>query len=305
MMELLLFHQWCAINKSTKSPKNFIYDTKKMFGRKYHKHKHWTFDTAKGENGEILIKIDNELIEPYKISGMILIELMKIANSHLNDQTNKAIITIPAYFTKEQIEDTKRAIDYVKIELIDLIKEPISASISYGYHLNATPNKKDVLIYDFGGGTLDVSYVEVIGNSFNILATAGDSELGGQDFTNSIFEIISPKIDEICQNSWNKNTQFVTKIRKQCERAKINLSSNNKCSIYFENQNDLLKNNGSNNFDYIITRDEFEKNSKLLFDKCMEPVKDVLLRVGRDPHQINNLILVGRSSHLPYNKQKL
>lgn len=101
-----------------------------------------------------------------------------------------------------------------------------------------------------------------------------DSDLGGQDFTNSIYEIISPKIDEMCKNNWNKNTQFVTKIRRQCERAKINLSSNNKCSIYFEIQNDLLKNNGSNNFDYIIKRDEFEKNSKLLFDKCMEPVKD-------------------------------
>ncbi|KAK8889255.1 hypothetical protein M9Y10_034001 [Tritrichomonas musculus] len=302
-----------AMKKSSKYPKNLIYDTKRMLGKKYDDpliqkyKKSWTFDIVPSKEREILIKVDNKYYEPYQISGMILIELMNLANSQLDDQTNQAIITIPAYFSKEQIDDTKKAAKYANIELIELLKEPLAATYFYSFknkEFKTSDEKSDILIYDFGGGTLDVSYVEINKNSFNILATAGDPNLGGQDFTNSIFELISPKLDEIYHSEWQKNSKFVKNVREQCEKAKIHFTASTDFEFYFEIQSNQTKSK-ERAFEYRLCRDEFHIKAKPLFDRCMNPVHEILNQIDKDTHQIDDLILVGGSSYLPIIGNKL
>ncbi|KAK8889257.1 Heat shock protein ssb1 [Tritrichomonas musculus] len=304
-----------AIEMSIKYPKNLIYDTKRMLGKKYDDpliqkyKKSWTFDIVPSKEREILIKVDNKYYEPYQISGMILIELMNLANSQLDDQTNQAIITIPAYFSKEQIDDTKKAAKYANIELIELLKEPLAATYCYGYRTNnnlTSANSRDILIYDFGGGTLDVSYVEVKGSSFKILAADGDPNLGGQDFTNSIYEIISPKLDNYCHTGWRQNSYFIKKVKEICEDAKIKLSSLNEYEIYFDIQKDVARYRNTP-FEYVLKKEEFQEKTKSLFDRCMNPVKKVLNEVKKKKSFINieSLVLVGGSSYLPMILDKL
>ena len=301
-----------AIRKSSKYPKNLIYDSKRMLGRKFDDpliqeyRKHWTFDTVKSKTGGILISVDNKLYEPYEISGMILTELVNLANSHLETNINQAIITIPAYFDQMQIDDTRRAAKYANIEIIQLLDEQLAATICYKNNYNSVSSErnKNVLVYDFGGGTLDVSYVEIEGSSFNVLAAAGDSGLGGQDFTNSIFDIISPKLEKMCKPEWKKDSWFLSLITNQCETAKISLTRLNEVEIYFEIPKNLSKSR-ENTFEYRLRREEFEEKTKELFDRCTAPVIDVLKRVGRNPFDIESLVLVGGSSYLPKIVKKL
>ena len=301
-----------AIHKSSKYPKNLIYDSKRMLGRKFDDpliqeyRKHWTFDTVKSKTGGILISVDNKLYEPYEISGMILTELVNLANSHLETNINQAIITIPAYFDQMQIDDTRRAAKYANIEIIQLLDEQLAATICYKNNYNSVSSErnKNVLVYDFGGGTLDVSYVEIEGSSFNVLAAAGDSGLGGQDFTNSIFDIISPKLEKMCKPEWKKDSWFLSLITNQCETAKISLTRLNEVEIYFEIPKNLSKSR-ENTFEYRLRREEFEEKTKELFDRCTAPVIDVLKRVGRNPFDIESLVLVGGSSYLPKIVKKL
>lgn len=296
-----------AIKCSIKCPQNLIYDTKRMLGRKFDDpfiqkmRKYWTFKTLKSDNGGILIEVDGYRYEPYEISGMILNYLVLMANERLKEPTNYAIITIPAYFTERQKEETRKAAKSANLRLLELVEEPKAAAFCYGYKSNNGTNdqkEKDIFIYDIGGGTLDVSYVEVKGSSFKVLGTAGDSFLGGQDFTNCIFDYVSPFLDKICIKTWRNEARFVSYVKDECEKAKQYLADSDDCDIFLDIPNKLQK-TSEITLELNLTRDKFEEISHELYERCMNPVKEVLKRVQRNPKQINGLVLIGGSSFLP------
>lgn len=302
-----------AIKISAKCPENLIYDTKRMFGHKFndpfiqYMKKYWTFNITGSEKGDILIEVDNKKYRPYEISSMILTALMNLANSHLKDKTNQAIITVPAYFTEKQRDETKKAAEKAGIKLLELVEEPKAATFCYGFKTEDAENSRksrDILVYDFGGGTLDISYVEIKGSSFNVLATAGDSFLGGQDFTNCLFDYISPCIDEECNKNWRNEKRFVSYVKSQCDEAKIYLSDQNDHDFYLDIPPKLQKDR-KNCIEFKITRKQFENAAKNLFERCMNPVIEVIKRVGRDPQLIDGLVLIGGSSYLPLIRNKL
>lgn len=300
-----------AMKVSLKCPQNLIYDTKRMLGRKFDDpfiqkmRKYWTFKTVRSKDGGILIEVDGFQYEPYEISGMILNFLMNLANSRLREPINHAIVTIPAYFTEKQKEETRKAAEAAGLKLLELIEEPKAAAYCYGYKSNDMKNEsKDIFIYDIGGGTLDVSYVEMKGSSFKVLATSGDSFLGGQDFTNRLFDFVSPYLDKICNKTWKSEPRFVSYVKDQCDKAKMYLTDSEDYDFYFEIPTKLQKTKEMS-LEINITREKFEQISKDLFEKCMIPVKDVLKRVQRDPKQINGLILIGGSSFLPKIRKQL
>ena len=302
-----------AIKMSAKCPENLIYDSKRMLGRKFddeyiqYMRKYWTFNTVRSKNGGVLIEVEKQLYQPYQISAMILTALMNLANSHLKEKTNQAIITVPAYFTKEQRDETIKAAETAGLKLLELVEEPKAATFCYGYKTEDAENSqksRDIVVYDFGGGTLDVSYVEIKGNVFNVLDMAGDSFLGGQDFTNCLFDYIAPTIDNVCHKNWRNDIRFLSYVKNQCDEAKIYLSDQDDVDIYLDIPSKLQKNNKSS-IEINITRKGFENAAKILFDRCMNPVIDVIKRVGRDPRKIDGLVLIGGSSYLPKIRNKL
>lgn len=302
-----------AIKMSAKCPENLIYDTKRMLGRKYNDEyiqnmkNYWTFNITSSKNGDILIEADKKQYYPYQISAYILTALMELANSHLKEKTNQAIITIPAYFTKQQREETKKAAEKAGIKLLDLVEEPKAATFCYGYKTEDAENSKksrDIVVYDFGGGTLDVSYVEIKGNSFNVLAMDGDPLLGGQDFTNCILDNIASFIDNGCNKNWRNDARFVSYIKSQCDEAKVYLSEQNDYDFYLDIPLQLQKNNNSC-LEFNITRKDFERMANELFERSMNPVIKVIKKVGRDPRNIDGLVLIGGSSYLPKIRNKL
>lgn len=301
-----------AIKISSKCPENLIYDSKRMLGHKFNDNfiqymrKYWTFNTCESQKGDILIEVEKRYYQPYEISSMILIELMKLANDHLKEKTNQAIITVPAYFTKEQRDETKKAAEAAGIKLLDLVEEPKAATFCYGFKTEDVQNaqkNRDIVVYDFGGGTLDVSYVEIKGNSFNVLCMDGDPFIGGQDFTNCIYEYISSEVDKVCKSNWRNDIRFVSYVKNQCDEAKIYLSDQNDYDFEFDIPPKLQKNDSV--FELNITRKQFENAAKNLFDRCMNPVSNVLKKVNRDPRKIDGLVLIGGSSYLPKIRNKL
>lgn len=292
-----------ANSMSNTYPKNYIYDTKRMLGHKFkdpeiqQKRKFWTFETVESQNGDILIEVNGRKYEPYKISGMILKELVNMANSHLENTTNRVIITIPANFNSKQKKDTLKAAKYAKIEIVEFIQEPVSATLSYGYQvMNCKTNiNKNILVYDLGGGTLDVSLVNVNNNHYNVIATGGDNFLGGADFTNCLFDYLSPSIDKLAHSTWKNDKQFVCYLKRRCDEIKSKLSTKQSEKLMIQIPPKLQKTK-EKLFETIITRKKFEEMIEYLVEKCMIPVCDLMRNTKKN---IDDIILIGGSTYIP------
>jgi heat shock 70kDa protein 1/6/8 len=291
-----------AKTKLNQNPYNTIYNVKRLMGRKYsddtiqNNKEYFKYNiTSKDERPSISIPFDGDNTRqfyPEEISAMILKEMKEIAEKYLNCNVKKAVITVPAYFTNAQREATKNAGVIAGLEVLSIINEPTAASMAYGFDQDDDINK-NVLIYDFGGGTLDVSLLQISNGKYDVKAVSGNTYFGGEDFTNKLVVHISSLIQEKYDIDIIKNNDLYFSVKKECEKAKKNLSVSLKTKIEIKS---II-----NNEDFImyITREQFEQLCDDLFQNALKPVKQVLDDTNMFRISVNEIILVGGSSRIP------
>lgn len=299
----------CAKEFLSFDPKNTIYDTKRMIGRQYDDPEiqklipTWPFQIEKNDaDGKILINLDKFgiKIEPYKVSGFLLKHLVKIGNEHLKQEqkTNEVIITIPANFCDEQRKETKLAAEFAGLKVLKLLNEPTAAGIDYGLS-EKSDEKRLAVIFDFGGGTLDVSLVSIKGTDIKIIRTDGDMFLGGRNFDENVVEYL---IDRLGLQEYLKDEKTRSRrmkiLREKAVYVKEKLSEKISAKINIEFNEELQ-------FPVTVKLSDFENTNQSLIDRICDPVKRLLELSKTDKNQINSIILVGGSSNMKFVKRKL
>eukprot|EP01080_Neovahlkampfia_damariscottae_P004940 gene4940-8537_t len=287
-----------AKNNIQFNPTNTLYDVKRLIGRKLKEVQKADKDlftyTLTGVDSKVFIKaeVGNETktFSPEQVSAMVLGKLKKTAENYLNEPVKYAVVTVPAYFNDAQRQATKDAGKIAGLEIIRIINEPTAASIAYGLY---DEKEKDILVYDLGGGTLDVSLLTIDNGTFQVRATAGDMHLGGEDFDQKLLDYFTGIFKKKHKKDIKSNKRSFTKLKVACEKAKIVLSNQLEANIEIESLLDGI------DFNEKITRAKFEELNKGLFLRAMNPIKQVLsdAKVGID--EVDVVVLVGGSTRIP------
>ena len=297
-----------AKSQSTANYKNTVFDAKRMIGKKFtdvslqHDMKHFPFKiTADAQNKpsiHVQYKGEEKTFHPEEISAMVLTKMKQTAESFLGHPVKDAVITVPAYFNDSQRQATKDAGAIAGLNVLRIINEPTAGAIAYGLDKN-DKRERNVLIFDLGGGTFDVSLLTIDDGVFEVKATAGDTHLGGEDFDTLLVEHCCADFKRQHKEDLTKNAKSLRRLRTACERAKRTLSSSTTAQIEIDS---LL-----NGIDYCatITRARFENLCNTLFNKCMIPVKKVLSDSKMSKDSIHEIVLVGGSSRIPKIQQLL
>ena len=290
-----------AKNQSSANPENTIFDAKRLIGRKFDEStlqsdiKQFPFNVInKGNLPVIQAKYQGELkdFRPEEISSMVLTKMKEIAESFIGESVKDAVVTVPAYFNDAQRQATKDAGVIAGLNVLRIINEPTAAAIAYGLD-NKSDKEKNVLIFDLGGGTFDVSLLNIDDGIFEVKSTAGDTHLGGEDFDNILMQHFLQEFKRKSKCDISENNRAKRRLRTACERAKRTLSSGTSASIEIDSLaegNDLFTN---------ITRAKFESLCMPLFQKCMDPVSRVLNDAGASKNDIDEIVLVGGSTRIP------
>lgn len=297
-----------AKNQANINVKNTIFDAKRLVGRKFDEKcvqedmKHWPFKVISNSHNQPLFEVmyKNELKQftPEEISSMVLIKMKEIAESYLGESVKDAVITVPAYFNDAQRKATKDAGAIAGLNVLRIINEPTAAAIAYGCD-KKTDKEQNILIFDLGGGTFDVSVLNIDDGIFEVKATAGDTHLGGEDFDNRLVQHFIQEFRRKYKKDITNNVRSVRRLRTACERAKRTLSSSNTASIEVDQLYDGV------DFYTNITRAKFEELCSDLFKKTLNPVQKVLEDSKLDKTQIDEVILVGGSTRIPKVQQLL
>ncbi|CAE6421930.1 unnamed protein product [Rhizoctonia solani] len=282
------------------SPSQTVFDAKPLIGCKYDEPevkrdmKHWPFKIVnKGGKPMIQVKNKNELKDftPEEISAMVLTKMKETAEAYLGKKVTHAVVTVPAYFNDAQRQATKDAGTIAGLTVLRIVNEPTAAAIAYG--LDKKGGETQIIVYDLGGGTFDVSLLSIDGGVFKVLATAGDTHLGGEDFDNRVIEHFIREYKKKTGTDVTKNQRALSKLKKEVEKAKRTLSSQMSTKLEiesFENGND---------FSETLTRSKFEELNIDLFRKTMKPVEQVLKDAGVKKEDISDIVLVGGSTRIP------
>ena len=290
-----------AKNQVSINPLNTVFDAKRLIGRKVSDAavksdmKHWPFKIIPDASDKPLIQVkyQNELKDftPEEISSMVLVKMKEIAESYLGKDVKNAVITVPAYFNDSQRQATKDAGAIAGLNILRIINEPTAAAIAYG--LDKKGDEKNVLIFDLGGGTFDVSLLTIEEGIFEVKATAGDTHLGGEDFDNRMVTYFVNEFKKKFKKDINENERALRRLRTACERAKRTLSSSTQAHIEIDSLYE------STDFNTTITRARFEDMNMDYFRKCMEPVEKVLRDAKVSKSQVHEVVLVGGSTRIP------
>ena len=277
---------------------NTIFDAKRLIGRNFSDPEvqsdlvNWPFTVLDGPKFRVQYKGESKTFSPEEISSMILVKMKEIAESYLGTTVDKAVITVPAYFNDAQRQATKDAGVIAGIEVQRIINEPTAAAIAYGLN-----NKKDIeqniLIFDLGGGTFDVSLLTIEDGIFEVKATAGDTHLGGEDFDNILVDHFSREFKRKTKLDLKGNERSLRRLRTSSERAKRTLSASTQAMIEIDSLFEGV------DFNTNITRAKFEDLCKSHFDKTMKPVKRVLEDAKISKSEIHEIVLVGGSTRIP------
>ena len=291
-----------AKNQSNMNPKNTVHDAKRLLGRDFSDEhvqkdiKQWTFDVKDdGKNKpkiSVQFKGENKQFYPEEISAMVLTKMKEIAETYLGTTVTDAVVTVPAYFGDSQRQATKDAGVIAGLNVLRIINEPTAAAIAYGLD-NKVSKEKNVLIFDCGGGTHDVSLLSIEDGIFEVKATAGDSHLGGEDFDNMLVEHFCQEFKRKHKKDIRSNPRSIRRLRTSCERAKRSLSSSTQASIEIDSLYDGI------DFMTTITRARFEELCADIFKKTMEPVDKVILDSKISKNNVDEIILVGGSTRIP------
>ncbi|KAK5575528.1 hypothetical protein RB653_006661 [Dictyostelium firmibasis] len=297
-----------AKNQVAMNPTNTVFDAKRLIGRKFTDKevqsdmKHWPFKVIAKEADkphiEVQFKGETKVFSPEEISSMVLLKMKETAEAYLGKTINNAVITVPAYFNDSQRQATKDAGTISKLNVQRIINEPTAAAIAYGLEKKGA-GEKNILIFDLGGGTFDVSLLTIEDGVFEVKATAGDTHLGGEDFDN---RLVSHFVDEFKRKHKKDimgNQRAVRRLRTACERAKRTLSSSAQASIEIDSLFEGI------DFYTSITRARFEELCADLFRGCLDPVEKVLKDSKLDKKSIHEIVLVGGSTRIPKVQQLL
>ena len=292
-----------AKNQVSVNPYNTVFDAKRLIGRKITDDtvksdmKHWPFKLKSDNDNKPLIEVkykeEEKTFTPEEISSMILVKMKDIAEAYLGKDVKNAVITVPAYFNDAQRQATKDAGAIAGLNILRIINEPTAAAIAYGLDKQNNDNEKNVLIFDLGGGTFDVSLLTIEEGIFEVKATAGDTHLGGEDFDNRMVTHFSSEFKRKYKKDLTANERSLRRLRTACERAKRTLSSSTQAHLEIDSLFD------GTDFNSTITRARFEDMNIDYFRKCMEPVEKVLRDSKISKTQVHEIVLVGGSTRIP------
>eukprot|EP00906_Rhabdomonas_costata_P027434 RCo038967 len=292
-----------AKNQVAMNPSNTVFDAKRLIGRRFSEPtvqadmKHWPFKViSKGDDKPVVVvqyKGETKQFLPEEISSMVLTKMKETAESYLGKKVAKAVITVPAYFNDSQRQATKDAGSIAGLEVLRIINEPTAAAIAYGLDKVAEQRERNVLIFDLGGGTFDVSLLTIDGGIFEVKATAGDTHLGGEDFDNRMVNHFVEEFKRKYKKDITSNARSLRRLRTACERAKRALSSAAQTTVEIDSLYEGI------DFYTSITRARFEELNADLFRSCMGPVEKVMQDAKLDKSSVNEVVLVGGSTRIP------
>jgi heat shock 70kDa protein 1/2/6/8 len=290
-----------AKNQVAMNPHNTVFDAKRLVGRRFNDAevqsdmKHWPFKVI-DKDGKPIVEIEHKgekkTFTPEEISSMVLVKMREVSEAYLGGKVESAVITVPAYFNDSQRQATKDAGLIAGLNVLRIINEPTAAAIAYG--LDKQPKgERNVLIFDLGGGTFDVSLLTIEDGIFEVKATAGDTHLGGEDFDNRLVNHFVQEFKRKYKKDISDNPRALRRLRTACERAKRTLSASTQTSLEIDSLYEGI------DFYTSLTRARFEELCQDLFRSTMDPVEKVLRDSKIDKASVHDIVLVGGSTRIP------
>ena len=288
-----------AKNRAVTNPENTIFSIKRFMGRKYDEvaseKKTVPYEVKAGKDGRVVVVINGEEYTPEQISAMILSKMKNDAEKYLGEDITEAVITVPAYFNDAQRQATKDAGKIAGLDVKRIVNEPTAAALAYG--LEKSDGDQKILVFDLGGGTFDVSILELADGVTEVLSTNGDNHLGGDDWDQRIIDWAADKFLADEKVDLRKDPMALQRLKEAAENAKKELSSSQQATINLPFITSV--DNNPKHLEYTLTRSEFERLTRDLLDRTKKPVEKALKDAGLDLKDLNEVILVGGSTRMP------
>ncbi|KAK6434871.1 Heat shock protein ssb1 [Oleoguttula sp. CCFEE 5521] len=291
-----------AKNQAAMNPANTVFDVKRLIGRRFDDPtvkkdiESWPFKVT-DDDGNPKVQVEylgeTKVFSPQEISAMVLGKMKEVAETKLGKKVEKAVITVPAYFNDNQRQATKDAGSISGLNVLRIINEPTAAAIAYGLGAGKSEKERNVLIYDLGGGTFDVSLLHIQGGVFTVKATAGDTHLGGQDFDTNLLDHFKKEFLRKTKKDISDDPRALRRLRTACERAKRTLSNGTQTTIEIDSLYD------GEDFNSQITRARFEDINSKAFNGTIQPVEQVMKDANLQKSQVDEIVLVGGSTRIP------
>merc|ERR1711976_613648 len=289
-----------AKNQATINPTRTIYDVKRLIGRKYadkevqHDKKFLPYSIVEKDTKPYIrseVQGDTKSFAPEEISAMVLTKMKQVAENYLGETVKNAVVTVPAYFNDAQRQSTKDAGNISGLNVARIINEPTAAAIAFG--LDKTKAETNILVFDLGGGTFDVSILTIDSGIFEVVSTSGDTHLGGEDFDQRTMDFLMKVFKRKTNKDASMDKKAQQKLKREVEKAKRALSSTHEVKLEIENFFD------GTDFSETLTRAKFEELNGDLFKKTLRPVQIALDDAGLKKNEINEIVLVGGSTRIP------
>ena len=289
-----------AKNQATVNPENTVFDVKRLIGRKYkdksvqNDKKLFPFNVVnRDEKPYVEVTLDGKgrQFAPEEVSAMVLMKMKEISEAYIGSEVNHAVVTVPAYFNDAQRQATKDAGTISGMNVVRIINEPTAAAIAYG--LDKKGSEKNILVYDLGGGTFDVTLLTIDNGVFEVLAVNGDTHLGGEDFDQRVMQYFIKMLKKRDNVDISKDKRALQKLRREVERVKRTLSSQHQARLEIEGLMDGV------DFSETLTRARFEELNLDLFKKTLGPVNKVIEDASIDKSEVDEVVLVGGSTRIP------
>lgn len=291
-----------AKNQAASNPENTIFDVKRLIGRKFtdpsiqRDAKLFPFKVIEGDGNKPMVSVNTgkemKTFSPEEISAMVLRKMKEVAEAFLGEPVHHAVVTVPAYFNDAQRQATKDAGTIAGLQVERVLNEPTAAAIAYGMDRNKG-KEENILVFDLGGGTFDVTLLAIDNGVFEVKATAGDTHLGGEDFDQRMMDYCIAQFKKKHDKDLSNDKKAIARIRRQCEMAKRTLSTQKSAQIEIESLHQGI------DFSIPFTRAKFEEINMDLFKRTLVPVKQVLEDAKMEKKLVNEIVLVGGSTRIP------
>ncbi|HMO32522.1 MAG TPA: molecular chaperone DnaK [Lacibacter sp.] len=288
-----------AKRQAITNPINTINSVKRFMGRRFdevgEEIKHWSYKVTQGDNNTVRIDIDGRLYTPQEISAMVLQKMKKTAEDYLGQEVSEAVITVPAYFNDAQRQATKEAGEIAGLTVRRIVNEPTAAALAYG--LDKKHKDQKIAVFDLGGGTFDISILELGDGVFEVKSTNGDTHLGGDDFDKVIIDWLADEFKSQEGMDLRKDPMALQRLKEAAEKAKVELSSSSETEInlpYITAMDGVPR-----HLVLKLTRAKFEQLADILFARCLKPCEQALKDAGMSAAEVDEVILVGGSTRIP------